>query len=222
MPVLTLDPADTTSYEPGVYQGIIGGIPTRTTVRNVLDYGAVEGIGGSVATNNAAFTAARAACGQNEKVYFPAGIWNINSVGFAWTLSNRTICGAGMFDTTLRIFGGDGATFGVDPVFSSNFCVVATVTAGFTKGTSTFTVSPPVTPNNGNSANFTVGKLIVINIPLSNFVLPDFYRTGTIPEKSRYSLDGKVSRAFTLRPGGYRQVLVPGVGWRREMARKES
>lgn len=60
------------------------------------------------------------------------------------------------------------------------------------------------------------------NIPLSNFVLPDFYRTGTIPEKSRYSLDGKVSRAFTLRPGGYRQVLVPGVGWRREMARKES
>lgn len=186
MPVLTLDPADTTLFEPGVYQGIIGGIPTRTTTRNVLDYGAVEGIGGSVATNNAAFTAARAACGQNEKVYFPAGIWNINSVGFAWTLSNRTICGAGMFDTTLRIFGGDGATFGVDPVFSSNFCVVATVTAGFTKGTSTFTVSPPTTPNNGNAANFTVGKLIVINIP-NEPVTPTFSTQGDPNVRKRYA-----------------------------------
>lgn len=165
MPVLTLDPADTTVYEPGVYQGVIGGIPTRTTVRNVLDYGAVEGLSGSVATNNAAFTAARAACGQNEKVYFPAGTWNVTSVGFSFSLSNRTICGAGMLDTVLRIHGSDGATFGVDPSFTSGFCVVATVVSGFTKGTSTFTTSAPTTPTNGNSANFTVGRIILIQIP---------------------------------------------------------
>jgi len=165
MPVLTLDPSDTTVFEPGVYQGVIGGIPTRTTTRNVLDYGAVEGVDGSVATNNAAFTAARAACGQNEKVYFPAGIWNLTSVGFSYTLSNRTICGAGMLDTTLRIFGGNGVTFGVDPLFNSNFCVTASVVAGFTKGTITFTTSAPTTPVNGNSANFTVGRIIIINIP---------------------------------------------------------
>lgn len=186
MPVLTLDPADTTTYEHGVYQGIIGGIPTRTTTRNVLDYGAVEGIGGSVATNNAAFTAARAACGQNEKVYFPAGIWNINSVGFSYTLSNRTICGAGMLDTTLRIFGGDGVTFGVDPVFPSGYSVTATVTAGFTKGTSTFTVSPPTTPANGNSANFTVGRLILIYIP-NEAVTPIVSTQGDPNMRKRYA-----------------------------------
>lgn len=59
-------------------------------------------------------------------------------------------------------------------------------------------------------------------IPLSNFVLPDFYLVKPESDRGRYSLDGKVSKAFTLRPGGYRQILVPKVGWRREMARKES
>lgn len=157
MAAIVLPSAQTTHFESNVNQGVIGGVRANGTAVYVADYGALEeGPSGSVSANTDAFGLALAASTPGQDVVWPAGIYRVFSLSIGFGVNNRKIRGAVDYGTELRPTGSSGITGGVDMGFAD---ATATVAAGFTKGTTSFTVTDVV-------GSFTVGRLMSIIFPL--------------------------------------------------------
>lgn len=118
-----------TTWSPGVIQGVVGGIPSRSggNIWDVQDYG--WGEAEAAADNTAAFNAALAASSEGDIIEIPAGEFDITSLSVPYSASNRTVRGAGMGLTILNPSSGTGVSVGSDSDYGNAFNPVATITA---------------------------------------------------------------------------------------------
>jgi len=127
-------PADRTiDWTPGVYVGVIGGIPARPTIGKnaVTDYGADPT---GVSDSKAAIQSALDNTTSGKYAYIPAGTYRVIGTISILNASGKTLRGAGMGLTTLK-FESDGASGSL--LMSGDFpdhTPTITVTSGATKG----------------------------------------------------------------------------------------
>jgi hypothetical protein len=133
--------------------GVVGGIPTRTTICASFNPGATA----------AQINAAIAACPANQVVRLFAGTYNLSSGLVFNGKDNVTLRGAGPSQTKLIFSGGTGC-FGLG---GASICVmggiqnpsaptnVANWTAGYAKGTTSITLS--------NKTNLAVGNMLFLD-----------------------------------------------------------
>lgn len=129
-------------YSPGVIQGIVGGIPSRSggNVIDATDYGLDEG---ETESNNAtALTAACAAAVNGDVVTLPAGSFNVTALNPGLTTTNMsiTVRGAGMNSTILHCSASAGVGIEASTDFGSVFNPSSTITA-MARGSNVITVA---------------------------------------------------------------------------------
>jgi hypothetical protein len=135
--------------------GVPGGIPVRTTIyKNIVtDLGADP----TGATDcSAIIQSALTTCPQNQIVYIPEGTFRISAFihqEYA-TSSNKTVRGAGMGQTILKLDDGVNSVFNIG-TSPGNTIHTHSISAGATKNSNTVTVD--------NASDFTVGSLMTIN-----------------------------------------------------------
>lgn len=127
-------------FEPGVLQGVVGGIPTRSggSTINASDYGfsAVA----SAATNAAAIESAMLAASPGDVVLLPAGEFSVGQVDLNETHSGITLRGAGMGSTILNSSAQYGFVVGRSTNYGSAFNASSTITS-MSAGSASITVS---------------------------------------------------------------------------------
>jgi hypothetical protein len=191
--------------------GIPGGIPAGGTVRSVVDYGADPT---GVASSSSAITAAIAASGDGDVVFFPAGTYSTGTITIpASGGSNKTniiLRGAvdpatGFPASTISNTGGNGINFGSDPVFNGLYSANTTITkASMTKGATVLTVA--------SSADFVAGNIVRItvqndpNIPIlvpngNNEARFANYLVASVPDGTHIEITPKLHEDFTTVPG---------------------
>ena len=136
----TLPEANQTVWQAGIIQGVVGGIPARTShVTNAVTSFGADPTGASDA--QAAITSAISATPSNGTVYLPAGRYRLNAD--PGTKTGVTIRGAGMTNTIIT-------NNGVFTAFSKDVSTLSTfnnlykaheVTAGLTKGSTNISVT---------------------------------------------------------------------------------
>lgn len=166
--------------------GIPGGIPTRTTVCATLSPGATA----------ASINSAIASCGAGQVVFLTAGTYNLSSgIDFA-NHSNVTLRGAGA-DQTFLVFTGhtgcEGAQADVcvrnsETNWSGGPSNTANWTAGYSKGTTTVTLS--------STSGLAVGRMILLD------QLDDVTDTGNIFVNAQGGTSAQEGPAGAQRPAG--------------------
>src|SRR5204863_3242694 len=135
--------------------GVPGGIPNRTIVyKNIVSDLGADPTGAtdcSAIIQNALLT-----CPQNQVVYIPEGTFKIASFVYMRppTRSNRTLRGAGMGRTTLKLVDGVQYVIEVGNSGGNGGPLQHAITAGATKGSNTITVD--------NASDFKVGSFMSV------------------------------------------------------------
>lgn len=124
--------------------GIPGGIPNRTTVSATLN--SIDNTGSADVT--AAINNAIQACPSNQVVVLPSGFFKVSTLQMKEGVVLR---GQGMTNTVIRHFATDGILFGG----SASFELDRSITAGFTKGSTSITLS--------DATSYSVGMMGVVD-----------------------------------------------------------
>ncbi len=126
-------------YQPGVYQGVIGGIPDYPEGANIMDYG---GDDTGVADNASALQAALTAAGTDKAVIIPEGVFAFTSAIIPYAKSRICIRGVSPAATTLKITGTSaGVLMGSGVYFKQSGYPNSTITGGVVKGSTVITVA---------------------------------------------------------------------------------
>jgi hypothetical protein len=132
-------------YGVGTYQGIVGGIPDRSgnTTFNATSSPYNMSTGGTAAANATALHAAidaAVAAGTGNRVYIPAGTYQINSILLNQDRSNVTIFGAGPGVTILQVNSASNINIEASQNYGSVFNNQSTLTA-YSRGSSSVTIA---------------------------------------------------------------------------------
>jgi hypothetical protein len=173
----TLIPVDRlTDWTPGIRTGVVGGIPTRTTIsgdgngNGITD--SLENIDKTGTTNvQPAIQAAINAASVDQVVRLPAGTFQIDSTLYLDTnFSGKTLRGAGMNATIIDVNCNQGIVAGSGSGYYYPPSPLR-VTAGLTRGSTSITVSGDLVVNPGS------------------YILLLFQNDTTLPVVSVYNYD---------------------------------
>lgn len=189
----------------GVNVGVIGGIPNRTTIYDDNGFGitaSLDSIDNTGATDvSAAIQAAINACGVNEVVRLPDGLFRCDSILVLGTgFSNKTLRGSGPGVTTILGYANQGIVAGS----GSGYFVPVTpvlVTGGLSSGSTSITCD-------GDISYIAAGSVIRLNFP--NILDPLVYsvygfnvNTNSSPQNQVVKVISKVGQVLQIFPPLY-------------------
>lgn len=190
-----------TSWVPGVDVGIIGGIPVRTNIVNVT--GLVFDDPDAEAANTAIINGFIAGASDGDVILLPSGtFWG----GFSFTpsQSNRTVRGAGMDVTIIKVSTNVAAFAGSSSDYDHNFPTSDNIDSSGThiRGDDTITIT--------DTSDFYSGAMALLNIQnnrddagIEDGSIPFVYEVRPINEFTRRQMirvESKTSSTITFNP----------------------